>query len=964
MEDAKLSSYYSKLTVSLTQEMKEFTSLEDQATFLKRNCEDIQKILKLASEGKLSHSIFFQLDYLNFSKSLQKYVDHILHYGNSMQRSVIKSLFQFSRKELLKVIEKSELDISMFLYTKEFSYLVENQDFVLDALERLPFDSSETRALTRNFRSFLYEDSEELRTIIFQHPILYRKLAEAGLKPNLPKEVIKKFVSILGASNFVTRLSEELKEDSEFMRQIILENPIHLFRGSEDKYAQRIRENAFALFGDSARNLLEIYGMRYIVENANTKFLDFYEYIKIHGLPKETGLLPLLKEKLLTPEEQTILKLRYKISQEEFQFSNVPRKDCFEQLLQENFEALNIPYRYADLEKWMTKYQYFIDTRLRISEVMPIVNNIAVAIKNGTLDAFDEMVKLEGPKFAAIIDMNVLTRDVIDKIGLDNLSKLIYYPNSSFILSQLKKDGTLDLYAALLTHRPKSNLAPAMDVNVLLYSCYMYKEAILDLQAQGKLNEAMIENLIDITKNNRLLRIEKASDIENYYSNLKKFCDEEIKVCENVAYAKELLFARLLKTTRANAQEFIIKYKDGLKQKKSIDYAILETLEIVDGLQDLQAIKRFYKQISKFKVFQEHSFQDIDEKFKRDVLGEQYIQDSSFHHSKDTALEKDIIDYCKRQTGETPEVILLDPESKVQVLAHSLGAFGDTPDGKSIHESWNTKARSNMAGICTSLITNEMFRIAGDRDSVVLGFNQNISSEEVLMCAPYDMWSRSGRLYPDSMYCQSFIGPDQMPDEFREARGSTSEVVISRYKKEEKRQPDCILFFCYQQKDIQKSVEAAKSFNVPLVVIDEKKFLEKALSDIAKEEEDYKKSPTLEKAEKLFVHYETIKAGFGGIELDYTFKSSIGYQAELLGVLSQKEQEAFLQFVEEEKEKENVKRYKDDQQKVIRKGISKIRQSVFESLRNLHSVVELAKIRHMVESLPVMEEEGVKQNGR
>ena len=91
------------------------------------------------------------------------------------------------------------------------------------------------------------------------------------------------------------------------------------------------------------------------------------------------------------------------------------------------------------------------------------------------------------------------------------------------------------------------------------------------------------------------------------------------------------------------------------------------------------------------------------------------------------------------------EGIELDPNSSFEMLVHVLGAYGTIPDGKSIKDTWNTSFRSNVSGICTSLITNNMLQTAltGKEDSgIVFGFLKDLSPESILMCAPYDVWSR------------------------------------------------------------------------------------------------------------------------------------------------------------------------------------------------------------------------------
>ena len=86
---------------------------------------------------------------------------------------------------------------------------------------------------------------------------------------------------------------------------------------------------------------------------------------------------------------------------------------------------------------------------------------------------------------------------------------------------------------------------------------------------------------------NKLLKIKSAEDVIDYNGNLQKFCDEQIVDCKDVNYAKELLFAKILKTNRAHAQELIVKFKDGLKNVNNANYEVLDLLLVIDSFTGL-----------------------------------------------------------------------------------------------------------------------------------------------------------------------------------------------------------------------------------------------------------------------------------------------------------------------------------------------------------------------------------------
>lgn len=916
----------------------------------------LKKKYNATKEKKQSLDIDEDVLIFNFKKVVECVFNG---YNLEKKEIILRIINKLSNKEFANFVNDCNFDFSQY-YSELFKERLEDKNFVVEILKKCNKGPEHDCTLIRNFKSYFYKDSKSLRELIFNHPQIYDKLAKAGNKPNFSPDYLKKLVYTYGPKYFVDRLGNELKNDSEFMRNIIIETPQNLFRGFSSEYEKEIRKNAFSLFGDNSDSIFKIYGFDYILSHSDKKFMDFYEYIKVHGCTDKEILKNI--DKFLEPEEIKILLLRGKLESSYQTKNNFPFTKDFTKLLRSNFDVLGFEYNEELIQNIYKKYNLILENKKiysNESNIMSFVNNIALSYKNNTINEFDELLKIENGTLGKMVDMGKLNNDVISKIGITNIEKMLYYPNSFYILSQIINDGSVGLYSELLKNKHNSNLAPAVDINVLLYSTYMHKEAIIDLKNKGNLNSENIRKLINITKNNKLLPIEKSDDVINYSKNLIKFCDENIKNCEDVSYAKELLFARTLKTNRRNAQDLIIKYKYGLKEKNAYYYELFNLLEFVDSLTDVEAIKNLYNKINKLKVFSSNNLDDIEEKIKKEIIGEQYIKCKEL--SSGGGYEQVVKKFAEKHGVKA---MTLDPKSDFEMLIHVFGAYGSIPKGQSIYEMWNTEQRSNVSGICTSLISNNTLQSAlssTDYRGIVFGFMNKLPSEEILMCAPYDIYSKNAKLVPDSYRTQSFHDSKDLPNYSRGAIGCKyNEIVISRYHEEQKRQPDCIILFgnSHSAGDefINNVIQASKDFNIPIVIIDEREVLKEKQEQLNRDYDNFVQNPTLESAKKLFTEFETIKNGFGGIKgINEFFERNYDFYKKLRDKLNQEEAEKFYQFRITEEKKNKTLNYNDDQEELVENYVSEERTNkIYKELRKKYGILEANRLLKIKNSLNVI----------
>lgn len=872
----------------------------------------------------------------------------------TIYHSLIEKL---SLKQKTKLISDNSINISN--YYDEL--ILSDVDSVSKILSSCNFGEEHDKYLISRLKTFFYRDSEELRLLIYEHPSMYDKLAKIGNKPNFPNEVLKELVYVHGSKYFVSRLHDSLKDDEEFMSHIIIEDPFNIFRGRTKDFKHRIRENAFFLFGDTGKKIFDVYGMEYIFDHSDVSFINWGEFLKYNSsIPK---FMHAKIQSLVSDDEYRTLLLRGALPSEFYESSPFFKTENFKLLLNYNFK--NMGYKCDDkvIESIDKKYKDILSGKRSVDSIMRFANNVVASYVNGTTPYFDLLCDGNQDSIAFSVDMSIFSKNIIEKLGTDNLKRIAYYPNSLYILSQVIKEGSFEVFSHLLEKQPSSSLAPAVDVNVLLYSTYMYKDAIIDLVNKGQLSKDNVAKVISITKNNKLLKIENCEDVVHYEDNLKKFCDERIKNCTDANYAKEMLFARILKTNRASAQDLIIKYKEGLELNASFDAKILELLEIIDSLSSVDAIKDAYKTLVTYDLFKSKSFDEIDSHLKREVTGDTFIGDKPIEARE----KKGSIEEYLNLYGA--EVIVPTAGSPINVLVHVVGAYGTTPDKDSIYDSWNTSQRENVSGICTSLITNKYVSTAPiPKDSIILGF-KDVACDEVLMCAPYDIYSRSARLTPDSLRSQNYIDSNNMPDHCRGAAGDYSEVVISRYCNGQKRQPDYVVLFDYQWNNAGLSASIAKQFDIPVLYIDTRALFQENYADLSEKIENLTNEPNLELAKDIIVQWNTIKHGFKSVpegHLGPEFANIKNKETKLLPriieqklssvgkQLSDSDMNALKEFAKNESKKEKCKNYAIDREETVKKGKKKASLSLFNELRKEYGVREglkMMKMQNLINSM-------------
>lgn len=905
--------------------------------------EGIYKELNEESYDFLNNHCNYIIDLIN-KQNFNNYEDELVHRisacltatlaseeYSSYARSIIYGLELDSVK---KLVVNYDLDISKF---PEYFDVFKDKNFVVDILKEKKLKKDSFDLLVGNFRDFFYKDSEELRIIINENPVIYDRLVKNGIKPNFSDDVIKAFVNEKGSKYFVSELSENLKNDDEFMNKIILESAANLFRGDSKKIKERIQKNAYSLFSNN-NFLLDLYGMDGLLkENRDTLFINLANYLS-NGVERVPSNYVDIREencdKYFTIEEYHKLSFLGILKRPKFLEDNDTFNDDLEyafRLFDNSGEYRSYARQYSGKvpipeNKFMARRKYAL--------------NLAYCTVNGLTKEFDYLK--DNFLDYQNLDLSCFPKDKIRLIGIENLAQLSYNSNCLYILTEIiEKDKNepekeyFNNLVKLLNVEQTNNKSPAINKAILTIAAYQYPEVVKNLIDNNKLDDEIVEKLINITQNNKLLEIKNYEDILNYYENLNEYCDNNISKCNDPSLMKEMIFERFFRTSRENSHNLIIKYKDGLKEQNNIYFELLELFQVMDTINDINVLRQFYESFSKLESFKFSDFNDLDDKLKKIVIGDNFIENPNIVQTKNSDIIKEFDKHIKSEY--MPTIIDITDTENFALLIHSVGAFGKEAGSGTFKERWNTKDKSNSAGICTSLITDKCIQTASTgAGEMVYGFFNDLTPDNILMCAPYDLYSISHVMNPFSHVTQRMLPENSLVNQTRGANLNYNEVLINRYINGEKRQPDCIVLFDYNLNDstILEYTAAANQFNIPIVYIDTKKILKRETDKLEKIIKEFDDNPTLDNANNLLDQQNVVLFGVHnkGIR-DLNLKPQKEWEEEVKKIaskLTEKDKEQFEKRVEKEKEMFKINDYDKDTKKLIdsiqeKKSISKIK---------------------------------------
>jgi len=208
------------------------------------------------------------------------------------------------------------------------------------------------------------------------------------------------------------------------------------------------------------------------------------------------------------------------------------------------------------------------------------------------------------------------------------------------------------------------------------------------------------------------------------------------------------------------------------------------------------------------------------------------------------------------------------------MCTHVVGAFSEGKlEQQTYQEAWNASKRKSHV-FCTRMLSNEKVEVANER-GICYGFN-DFDSGTLIASAPWDMASISFNTKFDTvgeMDDKKFMSGREgsgsrflFPNEqINNTRGDGNETNWDRFDNDgNRKQPSYIVYIVNDMNDesykhtiqYQQSLEAASSFNIPIVLIEREKIIENEHKEIDNMIETYRETGEIGLIKRIIERFE------------------------------------------------------------------------------------------------------------
>lgn len=689
-----------------------------------------------------------------------------------------------------------------------------------------------------NARNIAFSE-EQLKTLL-EKGVLW-VIGKSQLRNDIDfiENIIMKYPEKVGKP-FIMGLPEEVKNNRRVVLSLLLSNAPN-FDLLADK--QTIKDNLYLLKTQDKTSKMTnpnyIYDKKlYILATMNDHYRD--GFINWHS-----GVDGRMIWDLLTEEEKNIFGLTYhQIDELESKIDSIGlssdsnsiiNRMKFYKIMKINNEVLNLDISNAQIESVLNQNPNIINVLAKQNELDKIAaNNLYYAIVNDTLDVFLDFCDLG---IATKVNMSLINKDLVQRVGYDIIRNVSLYPESFYYLLMLDKNGKLDIYKQMLKVVDNLPLDKVRVSNILLYTCTSFEKFIQQMIQNNELNAENILMLINMTQSFSLVDSSKCNSIKEYYEKSNEFCDKNILTTINPLISRELFCQRFFGSGYEQTIEFYDSFACSKDKINDLNIRnVFDILEKLKNCEDIEIIKVAYRNLQQanFKLDAVGLFA-LTEQLKKEIIGDLVVNTINNEN------QNNVIDF----TGK-----------EFNCLIHVMGAYGAIVPADNMYESWNSNIKIDNTGICTSLLNENYFGHARTNDhSVILGFD-NISSSEIQLMGPYDLYSRAYGLETFSGRGPKYYNSNDLVNN---TRAHYNEVVINRnLPGGQKRQPSYILCFDTINNESKK---ASEQFGVPIVFVDVKKHLEIKLQEMETLKQSFVSTQSVETMKKIINMQETMRCG-------------------------------------------------------------------------------------------------------
>ena len=517
--------------------------------------------------------------------------------------------------------------------------------------------------------------------------------------------------------------------------------------------------------------------------------------------------------------------------------------------------------------------QGIADKKFTFEEISKIMQYCNI---NGTVEnivrKIDYLYKLND-EFTSTLMVQILDSKY-DCISLESLEKIVTDSDLQGIIIDLGEDK-ITLVDTLLKKMNRKDI----DLSNVIFSVISKLDDTKDEYEEflnlvnridiNSLDDEQLNNLILVlSKDSNMYKVTSALDLkeENFQKLRKAYIDEIDKKIENGTIDIEELRAALFEKKYGldyTQAKFIYRrycsYFNGIKIENPRIKELLTSIAKIMKEKEIDVLVQLYK-LSERIITDFYSVVSLESCIRREYAKE--YSDTLFR------VDEHPEQLTRREASyEGEEVLVYDLHGDFRMQVHALGAYirGEWTRPDDFAEDW-LRPKIQSHGVCTCYIGNSQIATARP-NGPILGFSQYEESA-LLVGGNYDLGSaRDNKQYSVSMHRPYRLLPPKSMMDF--TRHNHNEMVIERRnissQGDFKRRPDYVVYIVDDANDpknfskdndyYQQTLQAARDFGIPVIVIDRLAYAKSELkSALAKEKEVYE-TGNLEVLKEAFMIY-------------------------------------------------------------------------------------------------------------
>ena len=686
--------------------------------------------------------------------------------------------------------------------------------------------------------------------------VLINKISD--FKTNKSSEVNFQYLNLFSVNDQIDIINSMSKVyqyfillDGQLQNQEVIMYVLNNMMNDSDFRSYIGKVSNFSTFLDN----LSVDNSKYILENANDKFLGF-----LFVLSKRSDIQLKFQEKL---HDNPVLLGEYKLEDAEVMYEKlaVHSKTQLNETLDQMLDSIHNP------------------------SVNEIFKDATTAQKSAFLKAYNEGL-IDSEKISFLLELKKQNQFVLGTFNYELFDSEIYQLNSALLaklskyyevvglISRIKNDSVkFNLFNNLMQLNSDLSLVVSDQKMSIILSYLSDRSFTVGLVPKTQEELEVFQNILlkqydlfalvtgygqRVIHRDRSLIEPEGYTYSNYYAKLNEQCDTLMNSVQDITEAQNILFNKYFSMSVEDAQELYRIYGSHFSDITNLDEngiatVYLENLVNIFEASSLEEVKDIYYHFDSFYTMEENLI----------IMDE--IRKIYTKSLKNTLFNPvNISDFVEYDGNLVP---IYEVSDEFQMLIQSTAtSYGGMPMiNNNYFDSWNLSSRTSNHGICCSLISNSNMGMASvSGNGIVIGFN-SFTDNQINMMAPYDLYTYNDQYNIRSARPMLFLPGDEV---INQTRHTHNEFNLERANLEENSkyaniQPDYVVWFEDMDETLKNNAfKASLEFGIPLVYVNKEKIAKMECQKIDQYISDYQTTGNLENILQALLLHENNRSGY------------------------------------------------------------------------------------------------------